>query len=464
MRPVSVLSSKRESSSFTKQSSQLHLHRMAEHRATSATSGDNVSLNRPGEKRTTSSARQPMTGLPLPERVLRKRNAGNSSAGVEPAKTKIWRAHLAKVLSCEGASYDSGKGLLIDFEFSDARPQSRCILICNGSSQRLVMTLTFYAQDQDPNPTHLFEVVLPNEDDLLDLRIYESTRCLELRLTPKGEASSMREPRKIWSLFFRTEQKQLKDAKKMVKRLENVTREMPEGWFSYRNYSSTVPTHNEGATEESDSVPSVFSQLITGGHVWNFTGFIASLDFQRALGHVAADAGEKESDPVPTLKTKAKTKSQARAEKKIKKHKRRHQARRKAAGQLSDDESEAEDNGSSPNPEDISGMSQGTQSRKQPTATADSARSTPSVLSQEYEVEEILDVGVDEESKNTQFQVQWVGYEQPTWEPANLIPPSFIENFYRERVELSQPQSGRGRRGQRRRGGRGGRGKRADDS
>ena len=435
---------------------------MADDKAASIASGDNVSLDRPGEKRTTSSARQPMTGLPLPERVSRKRNARSGSTEVEPARTKIWRAHLARALSCEGVNYDSGKGLLTDFEFSDARPQSRRILICNGSSQRLVMNLTFHVQDQDPNPTRLFEIILPNEDDLLDLRIYESTRCLELRLTPKGEASSRREPRKIWSLFFHTEQKQLKDAKKMVKRLENVTREMPGDWFSYRNYSSSVPTLNEGATEEFNSVPSVFSQPITGGHVWNFTGLIASLEFQRALGHVTADAGEKESDPVPALKTK--TKAQARAEKKTKKHERRHQARRKAAGQFSDDELVGEDNDSSPDPEDVSGMSQGRQSRKQLKATADSSRSTPSVLSQEYEVEKILDVGVGGESKNTQFQVQWVGYEQPTWEPANLIPPSFIEDFYRERLEVSQPQSGRGRRGRRRRGGKGGRGNRADDS
>ena len=171
--------------------------------------------------------------------------------------------------------------------------------------------------------------------------------------------------------------------------------------------------------------------MFTGGHVWNFTGFFASLDFQRALGHVTADPAEKDSDPVSTSKTK--TRSQTKAEKKAKEQDRRRQARRKAAGQLPGDESVAEDNDSFPNPEDVSG----TQSKKQPTATAGSSRSTPSVTSQEYEIEKILDIRVDDESQNTQFQVQWVGYEKLTWEPANLIPPSSIGDFYRERLVVS---------------------------
>lgn len=321
---------------------------------------------------------------------------------------------------------------MTDFEFSGAQPRRRCVLKYDGNWQTLAMTLASSEQAQDPNPTRLFEIALPNEDDLLDLRIYESTRCLELRLTPKGEVSSKSEPRKIWSLSFRTERKHLSDAKRMVKRLENVTRDMPEAWFSYRNYSRSAPKLNEGATE-SDSVPSGFSQPITGGHVWHFTGFIASLEFQRALGNVAADPEEKELDSVPAPKTR----SQVRAEKKTKKNERRRQARVKAAGQLPDDESVAADNEPSPSPEDAPGMSQGTQSRKKPKATVDSSSPPPSVMSQEYEVEKILDIRVAEESQDTQFHVQWVGFEEPTWEPANLIPPSCIEDFYRERFASS---------------------------
>ena len=351
-------------------------------------------------------------------------------ATVDPTTVNIWRAQLAKVSSCEGADYDGGKGLVIDFEFSDARPRSRCVLKCDGNHQTLVMTLAVSEQDRDPNPTRLFEIALPNEDDVLDLRIYESTRCLELRLTPKGKVSSKSEPGKIWSLHFRTEKKHLGEAKKMVKRLENVTRDMPEAWFSYRNYARSAPKLNEGATG-SDSVPSGFSQPITGGHVWHFTGFLASAEFQRALGNVAADTGEKELDPVPAPKSR----SRAKAEKRTKKNERRRQARLNAAGQLPADESVAGGHEPSPSPEDAPGMSQGTQSRKKPEAGIPS--SPPSVMSQEYEVEKILDVGVAEESKDTQFLVQWVGFEEPTWERANLIPPSLIEDFYFERLASS---------------------------
>ena len=102
---------------------------------------------------------------------------------------------------------------------------------------------------------------------------------------------------------------------------------------------------------------------------------------------------------------------------------RRRQARQKAAGQLPDDEPVVEDNDSSQNPEELPG----TRSKKQATAAAGSSTSTPSVTSQEYEIERILDIRVDE------FQVQRVGYEKPTWGPATLTPPSSIEDFYRER-------------------------------
>lgn len=396
---------------------------MAEHVDVSATSSDNVSLNRPGEKRTTSSARQPMQGLPLPERVIHRRKARMFPAVVDPTTVNVWRAQLAKVSSCEGTDYEGGKGLITDFEFSDARPRNRCVLKCDGNHQTLVMTLASSEQDGDPNPTRLFEIALPNEDDPLDLRIYESNRSLELRLTPKGEASSKSEPRKIWSLSFRTEKKHLSNAKKMVKRLENVTRDMPEAWFSYRNYARSAPKLNKGATG-SEPAPSGFSQPITGGHVWHFTGFLASREFQRALGNVTGDAEEKELDAVPAPKTR----SRVRAEKKTKKHERRRQAR---LGQLPADEPVAGDHESSPSPEDVPGMSQDT--RKKPKAVVGPPSSSPSVMSQEYDVERILDVGVNEESKDTQFLVQWVGYEEPTWEKANLIPPSVIENFYRGR-------------------------------
>ena len=125
----------------------------------------------------------------------------------------------------------------------------------------------------------------------------------------------------------------------------------------------------------------------------------------------------------------------------------------------------AEENGPSLNIEDVPGMSQGTQSREQPKDTAQSARS-PSVISQEYEIEKVLDVRANG-FQNTQFLVKWVDSEWPTWQPASLVPPSSIEDFYRERLVVSEPQSGRRRSTRRGRGvrrGRGGREDTADDN
>ena len=69
-----------------------------------------------------------MTGLPLPERVVRRRNARNVSAGVESVRTDAWRVQLAKVSSC--VKYDGGKGLMTDIEFSDEQPERRWVLEC----------------------------------------------------------------------------------------------------------------------------------------------------------------------------------------------------------------------------------------------------------------------------------------------------------------------------------------------
>ena len=41
--------------------------------------------------------------------------------------------------------------------------------------------------------------------------------------------------------------------------------------------------------EASEFVIGLISQSITGGHVWNFTGFFAILGFQRALDRITAD-------------------------------------------------------------------------------------------------------------------------------------------------------------------------------
>ena len=106
---------------------------------------------------------------------------------------------------------------------------------------------------------------------------------------------------------------------------------------------------------------------------------------------------------MPTLETK--TTSKTRAKTKAKKQERRRQARRKAAVQLPDDESVAEDNDTSPNPEDVPGMSQGTQSRKEPKSNTDCSSPPRPVILQEHEVEKIFDVHVAE-SKDSQLQVQ----------------------------------------------------------
>lgn len=83
----------------------------------------------------------------------------------------------------------------------------------------------------------------------------------------------------VWILNFRTEGKLLNSAKASIKRLINVTSEMPAGWFNYRNHSLPRSSPTDGT----------FVQEIAGGIAWKYTGFLALTEFQNAINGAEED-------------------------------------------------------------------------------------------------------------------------------------------------------------------------------
>lgn len=153
---------------------------------------------------------------------------------------------------------------------------------CHGGFSNLVLEVRIAAKFQDLSPEVLLRVELPNDKLLVGVRLYDITRSMELRVGPEAEFSK-KISGVIWVLPFEDLGSKLKEGKAMARRLENLMREMPDAWFSYRNFSRPEPReYIEG--DAASSTPAAFIQTITGGHKWVSTGLLASPEFQHGLG------------------------------------------------------------------------------------------------------------------------------------------------------------------------------------
>ncbi len=394
----------------------------------------------PGLKRTTSSARQPTNAVPMPERVLKKRSKRDVSKkvqGVDRRPSETWRAEVIKVSTCDAASYDNGRGLQPVHVWDENDKARRCALVCKGNLQGLTFRAEVLRKFQDDNPDQIFEFELPSNDSLLDIRLYESSRSLEIRWKLKADISSKIDNSNVWAFSFRTEDKHLAEFKAMMKRLASIISQMPEEWFFYRNFNISGPLKDKAI---SGSTSSTFVQEITGGHRWQFTGFLASAEFQVAIGRQMKQAAEEEEIQVeaeiagvPEIMTQNKKKAakkQARQQRRRDRRLRTLESSQETPGVGNDSVGHGE---ASDSPE---------------------AANQPSGADQEYVVEKLLDVR--RQDAQTQFEVKWEGYNEPTWEPASNMPLDSIAQFYQGLfAATSQSASGRGARGGRR--GRGGR-------
>ncbi|MCJ1460652.1 hypothetical protein MMC28_011034 [Mycoblastus sanguinarius] len=435
------------------------------------------------ERRTTSSARQPRPGLPLPRRVQVRSNAGETSFDEAPPKRE-WHAQVECVSKGDRADYSRNRAVPPVFAYDAAKPSNRCILKCKGNVQRLEMEISWSKKHQDPEPEVILHIVIPQDEDLFDLRFFESTRSLELRWTSKSHPFTgdehVESESPVWFVYFRTEGKLLDKTKVMIKRLQNVMSEMPDAWFTYRNFFALRPTSDKEDLDP-ETAPTTLDQEISGGHTWKSTGFLASLEFQRAIGRIRGEAVTSEGSRAPALASTSMVmraraevegtelvelsgKNKVKAQKKAQKQQRRRQKRQKELESSLAVIPETADVSKSPDlditselqPEGgLEEQSIGDRQSAEPGVATMTDRPSPSASQEEWEIERFLDVRVEEEQ--TQYLVQWTVGGEPTWEPANNIPPASIEEFYTNRV-VAQQQSDRGRSGRGgRRGGRVGR-------
>lgn len=260
-----------------------------------------MASERPGERRTTSSAQQPRHGLPLPQRVILKRNALPKYG----EKDNAWRAEVRSVSKCLASEYVRGSNRMKTVWVKGEQERQTCQFVCKGTvkePQGLEMELVVNTGYQDPVPVVLQTFAVPSEEHLLDLRAYESTRRLELKPVAKMMTS---QEDVVWVIDFMAEGRGIPQVRAMFERLARVSNELPSDWFKHLDCKARL-TSQSGST--------TFVQEISGGKPWTFTGFLASPEFQRAIGNLPDDAtpSTQEATPVTQETRKSKQKQKKR--------------------------------------------------------------------------------------------------------------------------------------------------------
>ena len=254
-----------------------------------------------------------MPGVPLPERLSRKRNKAAARVLLAGFEThKGWDAGVSKVESCSLGEYDGGRGLKTIFEPRENEPRRRCNLICTGDTNKLTILLEVTVKPQDPSPRILHRFELPSDDDRIGIRMYDVDVSIEFRehpRNPKQRKSTRRAEEasgECWVVHLETSMKEqvMAQAKRMLRRLGSVTNAMPDDWFSYRNYVGKQVLGeplNKGSMTFRDGV---FSHGFAGGYTWRFTGNLASDEFQAALmGKLPNEAQEEVPKRVQPFRT-----------------------------------------------------------------------------------------------------------------------------------------------------------------
>ncbi|KAI4138223.1 MAG: hypothetical protein LQ341_004760 [Variospora aurantia] len=91
-----------------------------------------------------------------------------------------------------------------------------------------------------------------------------------------------------------------KNARAMMRRIESLTREMPDVFFKHRNFFTKVGLAADGKTRSPPREPTegFYQHELSSGHKMIFTGAFATAPFLRALGHdIVRPARQVSMDP-----------------------------------------------------------------------------------------------------------------------------------------------------------------------
>ncbi|KAL9014041.1 MAG: hypothetical protein Q9173_001291 [Seirophora scorigena] len=154
----------------------------------------------------------------------------------------------------------------------------------NQWSKDLTLTLFTTAVISDPNPQNIHTFSFPVVDAKISLRLYDATALIEIFIDPKKKRGEAVVAGDYWAIFLRGHNDyEKKNAGAMLRRLENLAREMPDNWFSYRSFFTV-----SGQATDTSAPPPVsvgqYNHEMAGGSL-KFSGNFATAKFLGALGH-----------------------------------------------------------------------------------------------------------------------------------------------------------------------------------
>lgn len=233
--------------------------------------------------RPTSTSQNPLPSLPLPDGIVghRAHREQYRFLDMKAESQKPWDAAVKTVKSCHTKDYADGRGLQTTWEFNKDRRAEKTLLVCQGDHTGLTMQLKRHSKPSDEKPELLMAVQLPNDLYRVSLRLFVKNRSIEVR---KVHKAGLNEDEQCWALYFDDFEKCWNDARTMLRRLANHCGEMPGDWFTYRNFQPLAtgkPDRN--SLPPSTSGPNHLEVQIAGGHVWKFTGCLASPEFRARL-------------------------------------------------------------------------------------------------------------------------------------------------------------------------------------
>ena len=137
--------------------------------------------------------------------------------------------------SCFTSLQLSLTGYKVLFEYSDKSSQ-RCTLVAAGNIEGLTLRLELGVQHKDPSPIVLHTFNITNDENLYTVRLFDYRMSMDVHVDPRRGARGRAKPiGDFWAIYFRGHAEQeIKNAKAMMRRVENITLEMPDKWFKVR--------------------------------------------------------------------------------------------------------------------------------------------------------------------------------------------------------------------------------------
>ena len=223
------------------------------------------------------STNDPRLGNSSRRRELKRLGLSSIRAG----DTDVWAAEVVTAEQCTSEEYKSDQWRT-RFEYSHIQKNSCCHLQGTGGLHDLVLTLFTTKEVRYPKPQSIATFRFPTAAAKISLRLYDSRALIEI-FTDPVKKKGQRTVGDYWAIFLRGHNDYEKQqATKMLRRLENLPREMPDQWFSYRNFITAIGL----ATDTELPVPSTVGQYTheMAGANLTFTGNFARAGFLEALG------------------------------------------------------------------------------------------------------------------------------------------------------------------------------------